>query len=132
MSVRDSWTGNNDRGGSTAEQSETHDAVRALIDSGFSMFHGAPAAIICLAPIGDEMAFLDTGLAAQNLMLAAHATGLATCPVGLTHPYLEHPDTKAELGIPHDLRIVLVIVVGTPSGPPPPTPPRTKPPLFWN
>lgn len=132
QSVRDAWVGNNDRGGAAAQSSDIQENMRALIESGFAMFHGAPAAIICLAPNGDEMAFLDTAVAAQNLMLAAHATGLATCPVALTHPYLDHPDTKFELGIPTDLRIVLVIVVGTPSGAPPPKPPRPMPPLFWN
>jgi nitroreductase len=132
QSVRDAWLGNNERGEQTeAANTETSNEMRALIESGFAMFHGAPAAIICLAPSHDEMALLDTALAAGNLMLAAHALGLATCPVALTHPYLDHPATKAELGIPADLRVVLTVVLGTPSGPPPPRPPRSTPQLFW-
>lgn len=131
VSVRDAWVGKNDRGGVPIGGSGTQQEMQALIESGFAMFHGAPAAIICLAPTGDEMAYLDTALAAESLMLAAHDSGLATCPVALTHPYLDHPDTKSELGIPADLRVVLTIVVGTPEGSPPPAPERPTPPLFW-
>lgn len=133
--VRASWLGTGDRRVAIAHDSEVSASVRALIDSGFAMFHGASAAIILLAPIGDEMAFLDTSLAAQNLMLAAHATGLATCPVALTHPYFEHPGTKAELGIPDGLRVVLAVVIGAPTDTRPGTerakPGRKDPTIYW-
>ncbi|ANE48303.1 NAD(P)H nitroreductase [Paenibacillus swuensis] len=100
-------------------------------------FSDAPVLIICLAtpyqskfrdrifdPIGlvDEDVWREEGiksscLAAQNLMLAAHALGLGTCP--MTGPVLlaEKP-LKAYLNIPSDRQINMVISLGYPSDTP--------------
>ena len=129
--VQASWLGTGDRRVAIAHDSDVSASVRALIDSGFTMFHGASAAVVLLAPLEDEMAYLDTSLAAQNLMLAAHDRGLATCPVALTHPYFDHPETKTELAIPDGLRVVLVIVIGTQAGASRPMPARKDPSIYW-
>jgi nitroreductase len=97
-------------------------------------FSGAPALIICLAtpytskfrekifdPIGfvDESVWHEEGiksstLAAQNIMLAAHAKGLATCP--MTGPVLLAQKEIAELlDIPKDKTINLVLALGYPE-----------------
>lgn len=129
--VRASWFGTSHRGVAIAHDSEVSASIRALIDSGFAMFHGASTAIVLMAPEGDEMALIDTSLAAQNLMLAAHDIGLATCPVALTHPYFEHPDTKAELAVPQGLRVVLAMVIGTPAAASTSGPARKEPTVYW-
>jgi nitroreductase len=41
-------------------------------------------------------------LAAENLMLAAHAMGLGTCVIGSAVPALNTPKSKAELNIPSE------------------------------
>lgn len=125
------WLGESERGQDHHPEPEVLANMRALLESGFSMFHDAPATVVLLAPTNDEMAYLDTALAAQNVMIAAHAAGMATCPVALTHPYFDHPVTKAELGIPESLRVVLAIVVGFAAGPAPRAPFRPSPTVYW-
>jgi len=56
-------------------------------------------------------ALFDVGRHAQNLMLAAHVEGLASCPVTI-----HHPDVAREaLGIPAEVDPVMVITLGWPS-----------------
>ncbi|MFC0216353.1 nitroreductase family protein [Paenibacillus chartarius] len=97
-------------------------------------FSDAPVLIICLAtpyqskfrekifdPIGfvDEAEWAEEGiksscLAAQNLMLAAHAKGLATCP--MTGPVLLASEQLREyLNIPEECQINMVISLGYPA-----------------
>jgi nitroreductase len=97
-------------------------------------FSDAPVLIICLAtpytskfrdkifdPIGfvDEKVWAEEGiksscLASQNLMLAAHAKGLATCP--MTGPVLLAQDQlRAYLDIPAESQINMVISLGHPA-----------------
>lgn len=105
--------------------------VQELLDSGFPIFHGAPAAVLLLAPRDDRTAYIDTALAAQNLMLAAHGMGLSTCPVGLAEPYFNLPSTLAELGLPADVRVLLTVLVGTSAGAVPDMPTRREPLVHW-
>lgn len=97
-------------------------------------FADAPALIICLAtpynskfrekifdPIAlvpdhvwDEEGIKSSCLASQNLMLAAHARGLATCP--MTGPVLLVQDKLREyLDIPEQCQINMVIALGHPA-----------------
>ncbi|WP_199622124.1 nitroreductase family protein [Paenibacillus alkalitolerans] len=97
-------------------------------------FSGAPALIVCLATpytskfrdrIFDPIALVDEDvwreegiksscLAAQNLMLAAHARGLATCP--MTGPVLlAEQRLKKYLEIPEDRQVNMVIALGHPA-----------------
>ncbi|WP_442601377.1 nitroreductase family protein [Paenibacillus sp. KN14-4R] len=97
-------------------------------------FSDAPALIVCLAtpyqskfrdkifdPIAlvephvwEEEGIKSSCLAAQNLMLAAHAKGLATCP--MTGPVLLAQDQIRELlTIPDEYQINMVISLGHPS-----------------
>jgi nitroreductase len=96
-------------------------------------FADAPALIICLAtpytskfrdkifaPLGliddaayDEEALKSSCLASQNLMLAAHAAGLATCP--MTAPVFFAKDRfKEYLHIDNTKQINMVIALGYP------------------
>ncbi|QYR20360.1 nitroreductase family protein [Paenibacillus sp. sptzw28] len=97
-------------------------------------FSDAPALIVCLATpyaskfrdrifdpiglVGDEVwreeGIKSSCLAAQNLMLAAHAMGLATCP--MTGPVLlAEKQLKEYLGIEEHLDVNMVIALGYPS-----------------
>lgn len=104
-------------------------------------FSGAPVLIVCLATpynskfrerIFDPISFVapevwteeglkSSCLAAQNLMLAAHAKGLATCP--MTGPVLLAEDKLREyLDIPDDRVVNMVIALGRPAISPKATP----------
>jgi nitroreductase len=97
-------------------------------------FSDAPVLIVCLAtpyaskfrdkifdPIGfvedavwNEEGIKSSCLAAQNLMLAAHAKGLATCP--MTGPVLlAQEQLRAYLDIPGECQINMVIALGYPA-----------------
>ncbi len=60
---------------------------------------------------GDYWYMFDTGLAAQNLMLAAHAVGLASVPAGL----FDAPKAAEILGVPADVRVVMLLPLGYPD-----------------
>ncbi|KAA8999817.1 nitroreductase family protein [Paenibacillus spiritus] len=97
-------------------------------------FGGAPALILCLAtpytskfrerifdPLGfgspeiwAEEGIKSSSLAVQNLMLAAHAKGLATCP--MTGPVLlAERELRDYLGIPEERQVNMVLALGHPS-----------------
>jgi len=97
-------------------------------------FSEAPVLIVCLATpynskfrerIFDPIALVDdhvwaeegiksSCLASQNLMLAAHARGLATCP--MTGPVLLAQDRLRDiLSIPAECQINMVIALGHPT-----------------
>jgi nitroreductase len=102
-----------------------------LVASEFNTFYNATTLIIiCGKKIG---AFVDTDcwLAAQNLMLTAHAQGLGTCVIGLAVTAHNTPQWKKELGIPIDMTAFVPIIVGVPACDTPPLP--RKPPniLSW-
>jgi len=89
----------------------------------------APVVIVVCADLLEiEMAYgdkgkelyslLDCGMAAQNLMLAATAEGLGTCPVGA----FDEEEIKEILDLPENLRPVLIIPVGYPAEKPEKTP----------
>ncbi|NOV00818.1 nitroreductase family protein [Paenibacillus planticolens] len=97
-------------------------------------FSDAPVLIICLATpyeskfrdrifdpielvhdaVWAEEGIKSSCLASQNLMLAAHARGLATCP--MTGPVLLAQDQiRAYLNIPDECQINMVIALGHPK-----------------
>lgn len=106
----------------------------SLADPGFDIFYGAPALVaICARPVDGEPVVHETGdcgLAAQNLMLAAHGMGLGTCWIGLSQPWLDTPDGKAELGIPGTYTVVAPLILGQPKSFPP-SHGRKKAEVFW-
>ncbi len=93
-----------------------------LASPAYDVFHHAGTLVVICATRRDAGAAEDCFLAGENLMLAATAMGLATCPIGLARPLLDRPDVKRELGVPIDVVPVLPIVVGWPRGETPPTP----------
>lgn len=106
-------------------QSDAHPEVahlrEALASPKFNIFYNAPVLIVICAATPDEMALKDCCLAAQTLMLAAHAHGLGSCWIGFSEAWLNTPAGKARLGIPENFRPVSPIIVGYPKGPAPVT-----------
>jgi len=62
----------------------------------------------------------DCALAAENLMLAAHAAGLGTCWIGFAQGYPNMPEGKDALGLRQEWTPVAPIIVGHPTAVPPP------------
>lgn len=114
-----------------APRSEHHRALTMLADPSFDIFYGAGTLIvICAKPMG-PFASADCWLAAENLMLAATAMNLATCPIGFALLALSDPEIKTELGIPHDVTAVAPIVVGVATGAAPTSSRREPEILSW-
>jgi nitroreductase len=59
---------------------------------------------------GERLAWLDIGLAIQNLLLAAHSSGLGACPIGSFH----RQAVAAFLGLPAGVEPVVLVALGTP------------------
>jgi len=68
----------------------------------------AAAVAICLPQTGSDF---DAGRAAQNIMVAAWAQGVASCPVSLH----DQPCAVSTLGLPQGYRVVVAIALGYPD-----------------
>jgi len=101
-----------------------------LADPAFDIFYGAPALILISATSSAPGASEDCALAAQTLMLAAHATGLGTCWIGFARPWLGEAQAKTELGLPATYVPVAPIIVGYPKGTSV-AHPRREPDIIW-
>ena len=101
-----------------------------LSTASFNIFYNAPIAIVICATESDTFAYQDCCLAAENLMLAAHANGLGSCWIGFAETWLNEPAGKLALGIPSHYRPIAPIIVGVPRVTPPP-PPRHQPDIIW-
>jgi nitroreductase len=112
---------------------QTPDELRRMLsDPDFNIFYNANTLIvICARPDGMNPAE-DCCLAAQNLMLAAHATGLATCPIGLARPWLNSAEVKQELGIPEKLTPIFPLIVGYAATTPPAVPRNPPDIVVWS
>ena len=76
--------------------------------------HAAFAVVILTAdnPYVMQTAYFDAGRAAQNMMLAAWAHGLGTCPAGLRG---DADRARSLLAVPAEQQIVLAIAFGYPD-----------------
>jgi nitroreductase len=91
----------------------------AVAEPGYDLFHGAPTLIVIYAT--EVHGVPDCYLAGENLMLAALAFGLGTCPIGLSLPILQMPEVKAELEVEDGWIAALPMVIGYPAGATPAT-----------
>ena len=105
-----------------------HALVDRLSDPDFNVFYDAGTLIVIGArPLGPFVT-ADCWLAAENLMLAAHALGLGTCCIGFALAALNTPESKAELRLPADTTAVAAIIVGEPAEATAPAPTERRPP----
>jgi len=99
------------------------------------LYWGAPAVIvICKHTRGISKPDLDGGIAAQNMVLAAHAMGLGTCYVGLSiepMSYSNMKPIKQRLGITPPWEPLTSIGVGYPKGRIDGIVKRDNPPVDW-
>lgn len=95
---------------------ELHSRSELYENPSYDLFHGANTLIVVYATSGRLHPTEDCCLAAENLMLAAYAAGLGTCPIGFARPWFELPETKRELGVPDHFHAVFPMVVGYPAG----------------
>lgn len=87
---------------------QVQDALAAAGD--FSSWIGSSAVIIGFAAPSASMRLFDVGRQAQNMMVAAQAEGLATCPVTLHHS----DKARGAVGLPGDWEMGMVITMGWP------------------
>lgn len=93
-------------------------AVRGMLEQpDFNIFYNAPALVVVCATEPGEMAVKDCCLAAQTLMLAAHAEGLGSCWIGFAETWLNSPEARDWLGMAESLRPVAPIILGRPAAP---------------
>jgi nitroreductase len=88
---------------------------KLLSNPDFNIFYNAGTLVIIYGDPGKFTAAIDCCLAAQNLMLAAHAHGLGTCWIGFSTAFFNHGDLKQELGIPTTYEAVAPVIVGYPE-----------------
>lgn len=87
------------------------DVQEAIAESGdFSSWIGTSAAVIGFASPAQEMRMFDVGRQAQNMMVAAHAEGIGSCPITLQHA----DRARAAVGLPDDWAMPMVITLGYP------------------
>lgn len=68
-----------------------------------------------ILPLEKDVAFLDTGLGLQNLILLAHAKGLASCVLNWTHSSKKQEiNLKKKLNIDDDHLVIANLVMGYP------------------
>ena len=108
----------------------SHHFEEMLSNPDFQIFYHAPALILICAVGKDSWSTIDCTLAAQNLMLAAHGSGLGTCWIGFAQAWLESGEARAALDLPANWTPVAPIIVGHPCGATP-GPSRNKPALRW-
>jgi nitroreductase len=87
---------------------------KTFVNTGSLKFYGAPAVILVFI---DESfpseRMTDIGIFLGYLLLAAHAHGLGTCPVGLVTSYED--EIKDALNIPEAKKLVISVAVGYPD-----------------
>jgi nitroreductase len=98
----------------------------------YQIFYNAPALIVICATRTDDGSLSEIGcaMAAQNLMLAAHAMGLGTCFVSQTLPWLNSAEGRKAIGMSREHHAVAPVVVGRASGAPL-SPGRFAPAVRW-
>ncbi len=91
-----------------------HDDKVALSATGdFAQWiHGAPIVIVACHESGGSVRLqFDVGRHLQNLMVAAHGEGLATCPVTIHRA----DDVAAILGVPKGFEASMFVTLGWPA-----------------
>lgn len=88
------------------------DVQDALSEAGdyASWIGTAPVVVVIASPVGSLRMF-DVGRMAQNMMVAAHAEGLASCPVTLQH----QDRARAAVDVPDDWDATMVVALGRPA-----------------
>lgn len=112
--------------------SEQNKRLLAVVSNpDFNIFYDATTLIAIAVKPTSPYVSADAWLAAENLLLAAHAVGLGSCIVGFAIGVLNTAEVKQELGIPEKLSVVAPVVVGKPYGDTPLLPRKKAEILYW-
>jgi nitroreductase len=85
-----------------------------FVNEGSCNFYGAPAALILtLDQAFSSARFTDIGIITGYLVLAAHAMGLGTCPIGLITAFEE--EIREQLNLSDEKQVVIGIALGYPD-----------------
>ena len=86
-------------------------AFQDFINEGSCNFYGAPTAIIItLDDVFSSARLTDIGIVVGYMVLAAHALGLGTCPIGLITAFDD--DIKEVLSLREEKQVVIGVAVG--------------------
>jgi nitroreductase len=98
--------------------------IREVYDEATEMLRNteiAPVIVYCCVDLNrvgksEEVKYASIYPAVQNLMLAAHALGLATClTVHGSTPTRGEPEVKKILGVPEHIKIACLVYLGYPA-----------------
>jgi nitroreductase len=80
------------------------------------VFHGAPNLILLVEDTrGVSNPPMDIGICGQNMVIAAHSMGAASCWIGLIKVLMYLPKWKKKFGIKYPYRLNVCIALGWPS-----------------
>jgi nitroreductase len=113
------------------QQHLTSEPIKQIVNApGYDIFYGAPALIVICGDSKVPGALFDCQLAAENLLLAAHAKGLGACYMGFLLLAAENPEVQKLLQLVDGSKMMAAAVVGhpgsRPEGPPQRNPARVK------
>lgn len=111
--------------------SDPYNYIERLSNPDFNIFYNAGTLIIIYSKSQSALRAGDCCLAAQNLMLSAHANGLGTCWIGFSLQLINSPEFKKELGIPEKYNGVAPLILGYPVELPAPTPRKPVEIITW-
>jgi len=80
-----------------------------------NLFYDAETLIVICAKSMAPFAPADCWLAAENLMLSAHALRFGTCVIGSAVLGLNTAQGKSLLGVPDETLVVVPVIIGIPS-----------------
>lgn len=92
----------------------------AVMGTSANPYYDAPTYILVFASDGGRNALQDGSCVLENMMLAAHAVGLATCWINREREMFETPEGKALMakwGLPEGLMGVGALSIGYAEGP---------------
>ncbi len=108
-------------------------AVSYIADGKLGLWHDSPTVILVFKDVrGISNPDLDCGIAAQNMVLAAHSMGLGTCLVGFVKLAFQYTSKwKKYFGISYPYKFATSLSVGWPVGNPDGLVKRTTHPVDW-
>ena len=77
-----------------------------------AIFYSAPLVIFVLGDKENHWSTIDCSLAMQNMMLAAHSLGIASCPIGMSRHLKDEKDLIEKLGFDKNYELVLALTFG--------------------
>jgi nitroreductase len=104
----------------------------AFADPDFNIFYDAGTLILVCGPRDAPFLAADCWMAAENIVLAAHAAGLGACVIGSAVGALESEDIRDLLDIPASIAVVAPIIVGVPAEAAAPSPRSEPKVLHWS